>query len=602
MKKRSIMAGLLTAAVCFSMMSACTNTENTKQTSSDSETSQTSEEKKNSENEKSSEESVEEDTVNTDNLHKLYIRDTAKNSEITVTFVNTENGNTKDVKLTKSAEDSDSTTFSCEEDVTLFNMVHVSYGEKTSNDVAFNKFVSGWNIAEDRLLPYIEGKKPVYDPKFETKTFKFDNIDRKVYVWTPEDYDKDSKDKYSVIYTFDGQTVLATGVDRGMDNDDESWNVSESVESMMAQSDYKAILVCIDNSVSRDDDLVPDLGSIYFPEDMPEDIKAKLKEEDISKKRGNDYADFICDTIVPYINENYNVYTDPQHTSLVGSSLGGLMTFYTVLAHPDVFGTGGVYSATLSMYSNDQWADFISDKIKMENAPLLYFYNGGYLTDNGNCCEPVYNMLIKDGYPKDKLIFNKNEWGEHLIKYWRGIMPEFYEAAFTGKVTALGCSVPVEYSMKVPNTMTMDDISFPEDDTRSLEVKSYIYYDNSETKWDKVYAYWWTGYPIDATGKVDGLYFADWPGVEMERIEGTDIYRLGAPLGIESIIFDSGVTDDKVAKGETAYQTSDLSFDTSMVGKVYKIDMSVDPKQGKGIEKTKFVYQEGAWSVYNPES
>ena len=71
------------------------------------------------------------------------------------------------------------------------------------------------------------------------------------------------------------------------------------------------------------------------------------------------------------MNENYNVYTDAEHTALAGSSLGGLETFYTVLSHPDKFGTGGVMSATFDMYADKQWTDFPKDKINMDNAPFL---------------------------------------------------------------------------------------------------------------------------------------------------------------------------------------------------------------------------------------
>ncbi len=226
---------------------------------------------------------------------------------------------------------------------------------------------------------------------------------------------------------FDGQSVLTTGKDRGMDNDEICWNVSESVTSMMAVTDNKAIVVGIDNgSVYRMDELVPDLGEVNSAE-----VKGVLTAEELTRKRGSSLGDFVCDTVMPYIQDNYNVYSDAQHNVLAGSSLGGLETFWMVLSHPDKFETGGVLSATFDMYADKEWEAFLGDKMNMENAPFLYFYAGGYMTDNGKVSEEMYNKLIESGYPKDKLVFSKNESGEHLIEYWRGVYPEFLQAAFT---------------------------------------------------------------------------------------------------------------------------------------------------------------------------
>ena len=63
---------------------------------------------------------------------------------------------------------------------------------------------------------------------------------------------------------------------------------------------------------------------------------------------------------MPYVNENYNVYTDAEHTALAGSSLGGLETFYTVLSHPDKFGTGGVMKSK-RRYSAGNWSDYSAE-------------------------------------------------------------------------------------------------------------------------------------------------------------------------------------------------------------------------------------------------
>ena len=524
-------------------------------------------------------------------LHELVVRAPKSYGELTATFLNTGTGEKTQMDMTVTEEDDSCSIYTCKADVNKYNMVHLTRDGKDSMDVAFNSFISGWNVKNDMLLPYTVGEVPVYDPQFETKAFQFDGRDKNVYILTPDNYDEKSSEKYSVIYMFDGQSVLATGKDRGMDNDMTCWNVGEHVAGMMKVTDNKAIIVAItNNDVYRMDELVPDLGEINM-----EDEPANIKADDLTKKRGSAFADFICDTIMPYINENYNVYTDSKHTALAGSSLGGLETFYTVLSHPDKFGTGGVMSATFDMFAEKEWTEFLKDKLKMKNAPFLYFYAGGYHTDNGDVTEKMYNDLIGNGYDKDKLVFNKYEPGEHLIDYWRNIYPEFLEAVFTQKVAALEPGAPVKYEDTTdPLEKYLEELELDPNDIKP----GYVYYDNSETKWEKVYAYWWGGLAFNSFTK-DPYYYAEWPGFEMEQINGTDIYRVVAPWGNTGIIFDSGVTDREVADGKEAFQTTDIQYDNDMIGKLYKIDMSVEPAPDPGAMKTKYRYPAGEWSDYS---
>ena len=124
-----------------------------------------------------------------------------------------------------------------------------------------------------------------------------------------------------------------------------------------------------------------------------------------------------------------------------------------------------------------------------------------------------------------------------------------------------------------------------------------MYYDNSETKWDKVYCYWWGGPSINTvTNEKD--YFAEWPGFPMQQIEGTDIYRVVAPYGVTGIIFDSGVSDKEVAEGKTAYQTVDLEYNAERIGKVYKIDLSVEAQTDAAPMDSKHRYPAGDWKEY----
>ena len=197
------------------------------------------------------------------------------------------------------------------------------------------------------------------------------------------------------------------------------------------------------------------------------------------------------------------------------------------------------------------------------------------------------------------IVCNVYQPGEHMSVYWQNIFPEFLQAVFERKVSALENGAVVNVPDQVNELLKkyQEETSFVE---REPTDKDYVYYDNSETKWDKVCAYWWGPYGASTTNITTNEYYDHkWPGIEMEKMGDTDIYRVVAPGGAVGIIFDNGVGDDEMAEGNEAYQTDDITYDRNVnPGHVYKIDMTQPAKQGKGKEKVKYRYPAGAWSDY----
>lgn len=140
----------------------------------------------------------------------------------------------------------------------------------------------------------------------------------------------------------------------------------------------------------------------------------------------------------------------------------------------------------------------------------------------------------------------------------------------------------------------------------------YIYFDNSELKWEKVSAYWWNSNYDPITNKITGELYPKngpdgtqdlkgaWPGVLLEKLGDSDIYRCAVPVGATKIIFNSGIPDDDVKNGVEAFQTGDIDFsETANAGQIYKIDKSTEATPGRAKFKTKYTYSAGAWSDYN---
>ena len=388
MGTKRIIAGLLSAVMCGSLLTACAD-----------------------------------GGAKSADMHKLYVRDETKSREITVTFENSSSGEKTDVKMEKTDEIDDCFIFSCEGDAARYNRAYITYDGSKNLGVAFNRYVSGWTITSYGLLPFTEGEEYTGNVDYKTESFDYKSGQKEIYIWTPEDYDPDSEEKYSTVYLLDGENKISRDFPDAMNLG--CWNAAESVESMMKLSDHKAIVVAISNpEFTRYDELVPDLGELSHGITFT------------SYKQGKLFCDFVTEKVVPFVEKNYNVYTDAAHNSIGGSSLAGLESFYIGMEHPEKFGTIGAFSPTFASFYTSTWNKYLDEKTFDESSPFIYFYSGDE-KDNEWSAKGMISILQKRNYPEDKMVYNKYPGGKHTIAYWRNVFPEYLEAAFDKRVDAL---------------------------------------------------------------------------------------------------------------------------------------------------------------------
>jgi enterochelin esterase-like enzyme len=139
---------------------------------------------------------------------------------------------------------------------------------------------------------------------------------RNVEIWLPPDYDTDATNRYDVIYMHDGQNLFdprlaSTGVD---------WGVDEAVMRGRGANVLPPIIVvgvwCTDDR-SRE----------YSPWDL-----------------GTNYAAFLIEELMPKVNGKFRTRTGPEHTAVMGSSMGGLISFWLCWKYPQNFGRAGCLS------------------------------------------------------------------------------------------------------------------------------------------------------------------------------------------------------------------------------------------------------------------
>ncbi|MGA9565911.1 MAG: alpha/beta hydrolase-fold protein [Candidatus Korobacteraceae bacterium] len=165
-----------------------------------------------------------------------------------------------------------------------------------------------------------------------SKVFK--NI-RNLRVWLPANYfaPVNRNKHYPVLYMQDGQNLFdeATAFNH-------EWRFDETVEFLTGSMRIgPMIVVGIDNTGRWANEYLP------YPDADNKEL-GKYETQDV---QGKHYGDFVISEVMPLIQKKYRVMLGPQNTGLGGSSYGGAVTLYTVLAHPSVFGKALIESPSL---------------------------------------------------------------------------------------------------------------------------------------------------------------------------------------------------------------------------------------------------------------
>jgi len=58
----------------------------------------------------------------------------------------------------------------------------------------------------------------------------------------------------------------------------------------------------------------------------------------IMRPQGKRYPDFLLNEVMPFVYQRYRIARGPENTGLGGSSLGALISLYTVMDRPGIFG------------------------------------------------------------------------------------------------------------------------------------------------------------------------------------------------------------------------------------------------------------------------
>lgn len=157
---------------------------------------------------------------------------------------------------------------------------------------------------------------------FETPIPQLGVESRRVWVYLPPGYGR--RGRWPVLYMHDGQNLFDPETSYAGD-----WGVHRVIDGLCAKGLTRgAIVAGVDNG-----------GDERWNEYSP-----WCRPEGGGRCRGADYADFLADTLKPRMDAEFRTLPGRADTGVAGSSLGGTISWYALLARGETFGLGGMFS------------------------------------------------------------------------------------------------------------------------------------------------------------------------------------------------------------------------------------------------------------------
>lgn len=217
---------------------------------------------------------------------------------------------------------------------------------------------------------------------------------RKCMVYTPPGYSEEKK--YNVLYCM-----------HGIGGDHKEWYVNGSpqniLDNLYAENKLADMIVVFPNGRAMKNDSIP--ANIF----SDEAVAAFFNFENDMKQ---------C--LMPYINQNYSVYGDKEHTAMAGLSMGGMQTVNIGLKNLELFDYYGIFSPAPTTDANLMGAD------KTLYPKVIWLSIGTSDTTSGQMAANTHDILTQKGV--DHIYYRMP--GAHEWSVWKNGLYNFSQLIF----------------------------------------------------------------------------------------------------------------------------------------------------------------------------
>lgn len=254
-------------------------------------------------------------------------------------------------------------------------------------------------------LPYRPSQLPqvhLISEEFEIPQL---NKTRKVWALLPHDYNT-SEELYPVLYLQDAQNLFNENSPFG------NWQIDKKLAVMSDYGIGKIIIIAIEHA-EKERVLEYNVGKTL-----------------LGKGQGKQYIRFLTDTLKPFVDKNFRTKPEREFTGIGGSSMGGLVSLFSGLIYPEVYGKLMIFSPSLWVIPKIKFSflDFF-DPLETK----IYLYAGG--KESATMVSHIKKFkkrLLKRDTLREKMEIQLsiNEQGKHNETYWSDEFPKAIEWLF----------------------------------------------------------------------------------------------------------------------------------------------------------------------------
>ena len=244
---------------------------------------------------------------------------------------------------------------------------------------------------------------------------------RRIFVYTPPDYDTNRDGRYPVLY-----------LQHGGGEDERGWpnqgRLSFILDNLIAAGRAKPMLVVMEQGYARRP------GEPEVPLRPPATLSGTTMPPDF-RRMFSAFESVLLEDLIPLIDSTYRTWPDREHRAMAGLSMGGMQTFLIGLNHLDTFASLGGFSGAGGGFSVAPFdpktanegvmadAEAFNNRVRLvwlgigtEEAPWMY-----------DSVKNYHEMLESAGI---KHIFYESPGTAHEWLTWRRCLHEFAPLLF----------------------------------------------------------------------------------------------------------------------------------------------------------------------------
>jgi predicted alpha/beta superfamily hydrolase len=237
-----------------------------------------------------------------------------------------------------------------------------------------------WSLGSNHLATAAGQATSVYPSFFykggtisrKPEIYSCQGRDFRVRVYHPPGYHENPFARYPVLYMHDGHNLFFpeeafAGV---------TWRVDKTLELLDGMNTVEKVIVVA-----------------LYPQDRMVDYVQPGYQV---------YGKFLVESLMPELEQSLNCLKGPENTAVMGSSLGGVVSFYLAWQFPEKFGMAGCFSSTFG-YSDD-----LLDRVVADPKRNVRFYlDSGWPGDNYEVTRNMTAQMLSHGYV----------WGKDLLSF-----------------------------------------------------------------------------------------------------------------------------------------------------------------------------------------